>query len=310
MAAQGSNPAHIEKNDLFEVARHFWNLRVNFKMYAGLIDLGSHMSLIRLNSGKFIVIDTVMMTDQSRAAIDRLTDNGSQIEAVLGVHPFHTLAFPAFHQAYPKAKYYGTPRHVRRLTQIPWCGSLEDANVRKKWEPEVELRIPAGKRYLPSWYLVNRGDLLGAEFVNPLPESSNHFVSVFVFHRSSLTLHVDDTIIYGDHPNFLLKLVGFKHGSMSFQPSIKGPGLYPTPEAPIEFRNWMRTMLKDWPFDNICCAHSGVKIGGAHEQVVELVNDSESFFDKLSAKNRKKTPDLETSGNLPPSMNVSGDECG
>ena len=150
MAAQGSNPAHIEKNDLFEVARDFWNLRVNFKMYAGLVDLGSHMSLIRLSSGKFIVIDTVVMTDQSRAAIDRLTDNGNQIEAVLGVHPFHTLAFPAFHQAYPKANYYGTPRHLRRLTQIPWCGTLEDANVRKKWEPEVELRIPAGKGSLPS----------------------------------------------------------------------------------------------------------------------------------------------------------------
>ena len=58
--------------------------------------------------------------------------------------------------------------------------------------------------------------LSGAEFVNPLPESSNHFVSVFVFHRSSRTLHVDDTIVYGDHPSFLLKLIGFKQIYFSY----------------------------------------------------------------------------------------------
>ncbi|CAF4947581.1 unnamed protein product, partial [Rotaria magnacalcarata] len=61
----------------------------------------------------------------------------------IAVHPFHTLAFPAFYEAFPNTKYYGTPRHLRRLTQIPWAGSLEDCQTRKIWEPEVELRIPA-----------------------------------------------------------------------------------------------------------------------------------------------------------------------
>jgi hypothetical protein len=145
MSASGSEPVHIEKNELYEVANKFWNIRVNFKMFAGLVDLGSQMSLIQLNNGKFLVIDTVSLTEQTRAAIDRLTENGAKIEAVIGVHPFHTLAFPAFYEAYPKAPYYGTPRHLRRLTQIPWFGSLEDSVVRQKWEPEVEMRIPAGK---------------------------------------------------------------------------------------------------------------------------------------------------------------------
>ncbi|CAF0778367.1 unnamed protein product [Adineta steineri] len=293
MSAKGSDPAHIEKDELFEVATNFWNIRVSFKMLAGLVDLGSHMSLIRLNNGNFLVIDTVILTDHTRAEINRLTDNGAKIEAVIGVHPFHTLAFPAFYEAYPNAKYYGTPRHIRRLTTIPWAGSLDDCNIRKKWEPEIEMRIPAG-----------------AEFVNPLPESSNHFVSVFVFHRPSRTLHVDDTIIYGDHPGFLLKLTGFKHGTMAFQPSIKGAGLYPTAEAPFEFRDWMKTLLNDWPFDNICCAHSGIKIGGAHEQVIELVNTADALFNKLSEKNRKKNPNSEIPAGNHPNMNVSGDECG
>jgi glyoxylase-like metal-dependent hydrolase (beta-lactamase superfamily II) len=147
MSASGSEPVHIEKNELYEVATNFWNIRVSFKMFAGFVDLGSQMSLIRLKNGKFLVIDTVMLTDQTRAAIDRLTENGTKIEAVIAVHPFHTLAFPAFYEAYPKAEYYGTPRHLRRLTQIPWVGSLEDCNIRKKWEPEVEMRIPAGEEF-------------------------------------------------------------------------------------------------------------------------------------------------------------------
>lgn len=143
-----------------------------------------------------------------------------------------------------------------------------------------------------------------------MPESTNHFVSVFVFHRPSRTLHVDDTIAYSDHPGFLMRLMGFKHGTMAFHPSIKGPGLYPTAEAPFEFRDWMKLILKDWPFDNICCAHNGIKIGGAHDQVAELVIQAESLFIKLSEKHRDQhsIPDQASSNHS--NMNVSGDECG
>lgn len=142
--ASVTDPVPIEKNVLYEVAKNFWNIRVSFKVLIGLIDVGSHMSLIRLNNGNFLVIDTVTLNDQLKSSIDQLTDNGKKIEAVIAVHPFHTLAFPAFYQAYPNAQYYGTPRHLRRLTQIPWAGSLDDCQIRKKWEPEVEMRIPAG----------------------------------------------------------------------------------------------------------------------------------------------------------------------
>jgi len=97
---------------------------------------------------------------------------------------------------------------------------------------------------------------------------------------------------------------------MALHPSIKGPGLYPTAEAPYEFRDWMKKMLNDWPFDNICCAHSGVRIGGAHEQVVQLVDNAEPLFNKLSEQNRKKNPGSEIPAGNHPNMNVSGDECG
>jgi hypothetical protein len=278
---------------LHEIGTNFWNARAHFKIFLGLVDLGTHMSLIKLNSGRFLVIDTVQLTEGLRSEIDKLTENGSKIEAVIGVHPFHTLAFPSFHQAYPKAPYYGTPRHLRKLTEIPWAGSLDDCNIRKKWEPEVEMRIPAG-----------------AEFVNPLPESSNHFNSVFVYHKPSRTLHVDDTIMYGENPGFFVKLVGLKKGTFAFHPSMKNNGLYPTVEAPFQFRDWMKQLLSDWQIDNICTAHIGAKIGGVHAHLVELVDQAEKLFEKLSEQNKKKNPDGELPKTTHPNMNVSGDECG
>lgn len=146
----------------------------------------------------------------------------------------------------------------------------------------------------------------GAEYINPQPEKSNHFVSVFVHHHDSKTLHVDDTLMYAENPGLLLKLFAMKAGSTMFHPSIKDNGLYPTAEAPLQFRDWMNQLLKDWNFDNLCTAHIGVKSGGAHAAVEELMKNSEQFFTDLSEKNKKKTP---------PSVGkhaewVSGTECG
>jgi len=144
VAVQTPNVAqHLEKNELYSIGPGFRNVRGRFKILK-LIDIETQMSIIQLRNGKFLVIDTVEMNDRLRQEIDNLTNNGENIEAVVATHPFHTLSFPAFYQLYPKAAYYGTPRHIRRLTEIPWAGNLDDCNVRKKWEPDVEMRIPAG----------------------------------------------------------------------------------------------------------------------------------------------------------------------
>ncbi len=135
----------IDKNELYKIGSGFWNVRSRFKILAKLINIETQMSFIQLNNGNFLVIDTVELDDNLRQEINHLTDNGNKIEAVIGTHPFHTLSFSTFYESYPNAEYYGTPRHLRRLTQIPWVGSLDDCNVRKKWEPDVELRIPAGQ---------------------------------------------------------------------------------------------------------------------------------------------------------------------
>lgn len=113
------------------------------------VEIGTHMSVIQLRNGNFLIIDAVAMNDELTQELNQLTHNGTKIEAVCAVHPFHTLAFPAFHKLYPDVKYYGTPRHLRKITEIKWAGQL-DADRNKalltKWAPEVEFRIPAGTK--------------------------------------------------------------------------------------------------------------------------------------------------------------------
>ncbi|XP_037040368.1 uncharacterized protein LOC119077304 [Bradysia coprophila] len=249
----------------------FWNVRVPFQIK--LLEIGTHMSLIQLSNGNFLVIDTVALNDQLERELNELTNNGTKIEAVLAVHPFHTLAYSAFHRLYPNVPYYGTPRHLRKLTEIKWAGQLDDKENKEllsKWAPDVELRIPAG-----------------AEYFDPQPEDTNHFVSIFVYHRNSKTLHVDDTLIYAEDPSWPVRLVfGVQAGSLKFHPSMADGGLYRTVEAPLQFRDWMKKLLDDWDFENLCTAHIGVKKGGAHDAVRELVNESEKLFEELSERNR------------------------
>jgi hypothetical protein len=230
-----------------------------------------------------------------KAGIDALTENGAKIEAVVATHPFHTLAFPKFFAAYPNLKYYGTPRHLRVLPHLQWAGSVYDEAVRKLWEPEVEMRIPAG-----------------AEFVDPQPERSNHFSNVFVYHRASRTVHDDDTIIVLVDVPFLLRLLGFTEGKMYLHTSVKGPGLLPTPEAPIQFKCWLSKLCDDWDFDNFCAAHrgayssaaraepavcllsrtcaacAGCVVGGARDAVRKMLADATPMLEKLAKRNAER----------------------
>jgi len=270
------------------VADGFWNIRGSFKIFS-VVELGTHMSVAKLSNGNYLLIDAVAINPEIKAAIDKLTENGTKIEAVVTTHPYHTLAIAGFYDAYPKVPWYGCPRHLNRFPQIPWAGSLSECSVRDKWSPDIEIRVPAG-----------------AEFANPLPPKTNHFSCAFVFHKPSRTLHVDDTIIYSHKPGFLLRLAGFRHGNMMFHPSIKGPGLLPNPEAPFQFRDWLNNVINDWDFDNLCTAHSGNKIGGAKDQVRELLNGAEPLFKKLS-EDRKKSKYVAPET---PEQTVNGDECG
>lgn len=250
---------------LKQVSHDFYNLHTSLVMFR-VIDISTHMSLIRLSSGKFLVIDCVDISNpQVRNDIDELTENGTLIESVIGVHPFHTLFFPSFHQIYPHAKYYGTPRHLRNIQNINWSGSLGDDDTRSLWESEgVFMRIPAG-----------------AEFEFP-PAEDIHFSSVVVLHAPSKTIHVDDTFNYFHGSGWILRLLGKKDDKMEFWNLEKG--LNHTAESPRLFKEWVQQLLDDWDFDNICAAHNNNKIGGAKELLKNTLLQAQVEFDRLSAK--------------------------
>ena len=62
------------------------------------LNISNHMSLARLSSGKYVAIDALDPSPELKAEIDRLTDNGALLEAVIATHPFHSLGFPGFHR--------------------------------------------------------------------------------------------------------------------------------------------------------------------------------------------------------------------
>jgi hypothetical protein len=240
-------------NKLIPMGNGFWNVRSDF--YIDGLDIGTQMSIIKLRTGRFIILDTIQLTTDLKGQIDNLTNNGTLIDAVLATHPFHTVFFPAFYAAYPKPiAYYGTPRHLRVWPNLPWAGTTWDCAVRSKWLPDVRFRIPRG-----------------SEFVAPQPESSNHFSGIHVFHVPSKTIHVDDTIMFNEPFN----------GDMMFHPSIFTVGLYHIPQAPTAFGNFISDIIAQWDFENICAAHDGIKQGGAKDQLKHTLSLANLLLDAL-----------------------------
>merc|ERR1719221_329508 len=92
---------------------------------------------------------------------------------------------------------------------------------------------------------------------------------------------------------------------MHFHPSLTGPGLYESPDAPAKFKASMERVLA-WDFDNLCTAHNGNSIGDARYQFQQLLADTEKTFQKLaSAKAKKEKSQIQ--GNW---SDNSGGECG
>ena len=171
---------------LVEVGDGFWNVRGRFTVLGGMLNLGTHMSVCRRANGRFIIIDTVKLCSDAVEELNHLTNGGKDLDAVIATHPYHTLAFRDFYGQFPNVDYYGTPRHLNTIPDIPWKGEVM-AN-KQLFAPDVDLRIPAG-----------------SEYVLPLPPRSNHFSNVFVFHPQSKTIHNDDCVVCFESPPLLLR---------------------------------------------------------------------------------------------------------
>lgn len=76
------------------------------------------MSLVQKPSGTFLLLDSHERDEDDRAQIMALTDNGSQIEAVLNLHPFHIVHCDFAQRMLPNARLICTRRHHEHLPHL------------------------------------------------------------------------------------------------------------------------------------------------------------------------------------------------
>jgi hypothetical protein len=228
---------------IIQVAEAFWNIRGSFKI-GGVVDIGTQASLVRLASGNFLFLDSYAFDEALEEEIDRIVDGAGEIEAIVNLHPFHTVHVARMHQVYPGARLYGTQRHLDRFPDLPWEEvRSEDPELHEWYEDDFDFSIPQGVDFISA-------------------NENVHFSSVLAYHWDSGTIHSDDTLMYIALPR-LLRLLG-PGDSVGFHPTLS-MALEKREGAAAEFREWAEDLIEAWEdAENLCAAHSGVLLAGSN----------------------------------------------
>jgi hypothetical protein len=251
-------------DDLVDCGDGYWSVRGDFRI-AGVINVGTQCALVRLADGGFVFLDSYTLPRAVRAAVDRLTEGGARVRAILNLHPFHTVHCEWMHRAFPHAKLYGTARHHAKWPALPWeserCESPEFPALFGK---DFEFSQPAGVPLV-------------------CPDESVHFSSILALHRASGTIHVDDTLTYLEAP-FPLSLLPMT-GRLDFHPTL-AKALLPEPGAADAFEEWARDLAVDWhAARRVAAAHNAILPLG-HEELPELVGAALGRAQRVLDKHR------------------------
>ncbi|KRG71700.1 hypothetical protein [Pseudoxanthomonas dokdonensis] len=221
-----------------QLADHFWNLRGPQRV-AGILNVGTHMSAVRRVDGRFVLVDGAPLDDDGRAALLALTDGGALVDAVIHVHPFHTLHVEALHRLLPAARLHGTARHRQRLPSLPWAGEpLEHWGDDHLLADTFDFSVPDG-----------------VDFV--CPDERVHVASVLVRHRASGIVHVDDTLNVLAAPGVLKRVL--PQSALRMHPML-GKALSHRAGAADAYAAWARDLAHRWSDTRlVCAAHSAVR---------------------------------------------------
>ena len=224
------------KHPVIRVADDFWNIRGSFKI-GGVVDVGTQVSLVRLQTGKFVFLDSYTLDDSVAREVAELTNGGADVVAILNLHPFHTIHVGRMHQHFPDAKLYGTARHVSRFPELPWQAELtESAELHSIFAEDFDFSVPRGVDFISS-------------------NENVHFSSVLAFHRASKTIHVDDTLMYVRLPK-VARVFG-RPDLLSFHPTLS-KALERRAGAAADFQQWAEGLAERWcEAQNLCAAHTG-----------------------------------------------------
>lgn len=254
---------------IIQVADDFWNIRGSFKI-GGVVDIGTHASLVRIEEGRFVFLDSLTLTEEVAAEVAALTDGGEAVEAILNLHPFHTVHVQAMHEAFPQAALYGTQRHLSRFKDLPWeTLKTEDAALHERYADSFDFSIPAGVDFISS---------------NP----NLHFSSVLVMHKASATIHVDDTLMFSRLPGFVNSL-GIKN-PLLFHPTLSRT-LEKRAGAASDFRQWGEGLIDAWgDAKNLCAAHTAPLLAAevGNQSIADRIRNALKKVEKTLQRHERK----------------------
>lgn len=252
---------------ILKIADTFWNIRGEFRIF-GLLNIGTQASLVKRNNGKFVLLDSYTLQGDIKQKVDALTRNGTDIEAIINLHPFHTLHVAKVHAIYPDAKLYGTQRHIDKHPDLPWQNELTNSNeFARLFSDDLEFSVPRGVDFISN-------------------NENLHFSSVLAYHPQSKTLHVDDTLM-------LLKLPGLlgtlKKPQISFHMTL-AKTLEQRKGAADDFRLWVAQIAEQWcDVEVLCAAHSQtVRVRNSSPTIAAMIMNALQREEKTLNNHRKK----------------------
>lgn len=217
-------------DSITDLGSGFWNIRGSFRL-GDIIDVGTQCSLVQLNSGNFIFLDSYELKGDVRDEVMTLTDNGKKVEAVLNVHPFHTTHCAQMAQDFPEATFYGSRRR-EQVPEVNWADELVESDAVTRRYPALEFSLPKGIYYIA-------------------PDDKIHTGSLLAFHPASKSLHVDDTFVTPP-----IKLLDAVMPEVLLHPSTKD-ALLDEPDAGKQYCDWALDIADKWgDTRNFCAAHT------------------------------------------------------
>ncbi|MER1972282.1 MAG: hypothetical protein ABS880_00810 [Psychrobacter alimentarius] len=220
-------------DEIYDLGQGFWSIRGSF-IKNGIMDIGVQSALIKLASGRFIFLDSYTLTGEVRQQVMALTNDGRDVEAVLNVHPFHTVYCAQMAKDFPQAIFYGSSRHHKQVPGVSWSEDLVESDAVTTRYTELEFSLPKGIYYIS-------------------PNENVHASSLLVYHPASQSLYINDT--FEIPPSKLFHAV---------QPSL---GLHPTTKQALineataseQYCDWATNLAHAWRDARYFCgAHSGL----------------------------------------------------
>ena len=227
----------LDDGPLIDCGNGFHSVRGTFRA-GGVLDVGTQCALVELEPGRFVFLDSYTLPDGVLDEVMRMTDGGARVEAVLNLHPFHTLHCAWMHRAFPRAKMFGTQRHKDKLPKLPWQETrCEDEALAERYGEWFDFSVPQGTALI-------------------CDSETVHFASVLALHRASGVVHVDDTLTWLEK-GFPLSLLPMT-GRLMFHPTLD-KALEKRAGAAGEFIAWAKELASGWAETQVlACAHNAV----------------------------------------------------